>query len=170
MPEQCPTVHASPHCIDVHIHGWGGLQEQLNALSKQGEWEQMGTLIDEATGKAAEGVIITTSLDRDSDVPETRNFIDAFEKRAGFKVDMVAASAHTAIMVAADALKRAGSTDPEALRKAIAATNLKASTGKISFNALGEVMKSVQNQVVKDGNWHRHSVIDDPALLAPPDK
>jgi branched-chain amino acid transport system substrate-binding protein len=28
----------------------------------------------------------------------------------------------------------------------------------------------VQNQVVKDGNWHRHSVIDDPALLAPPDK
>jgi branched-chain amino acid transport system substrate-binding protein len=31
-------------------------------------------------------------------------------------------------------------------------------------------MKSVQNQVVKDGNWHRHSVIDDPALLAPPDK
>jgi branched-chain amino acid transport system substrate-binding protein len=28
----------------------------------------------------------------------------------------------------------------------------------------------VQNQVVKNGNWHRHSVIDDPALLAPPDK
>ncbi|MEJ2477830.1 MAG: hypothetical protein P8Y40_10085, partial [Desulfobacterales bacterium] len=66
--------------------------------------------------------------------------------------------------------KRAGSTDPEALRKAIATTNLKASTGTISFNQLGEVVKSVQNQVVKDGNWHRHSVINDPALLAPPDK
>ncbi len=124
----------------------------------------------EIAGPASEGIIITTSLDRDSDVPETRNFISAFEKKAGFKVDMVAASAHTAIMVAADALKRAGSTEPEALRKAIAETNLKASTGTISFNALGEVMKSVQNQVVKDGNWHRHSVIDDPALLAPPDK
>jgi probable F420-dependent oxidoreductase len=31
----------------LDIHGWGGLQEQLNALSKQGEWETMGTLIDD---------------------------------------------------------------------------------------------------------------------------
>ena len=79
----------------------------------------------EIAGPSSEGIIITTSLDRDSNVPETRNFISAFEKKAGFKVDMVAASAHTAIMVAADALKRAGSSEPEALRKAIAATNLK---------------------------------------------
>ncbi|MCP4631121.1 MAG: ABC transporter substrate-binding protein [bacterium] len=124
----------------------------------------------EIAGASSEGVIITTSLDRDSDVPETRNFISAFEKKAGFKADMVAASAHTAILVAADALKRSGSTDPEAIRKAIAATNLRVSTGTISFNSLGEVLKAVQNQVVKDGNWHRHSVIDDPALLAPPEK
>ena len=124
----------------------------------------------EIAGAASEGVIITTSLDRDSDVPETRNFISAFEKKAGFKVDMVAASAHTAVLVAADALKRSGSTDPAAIRQAIAATNLRVSTGTISFNSLGEVLKAVQNQVVKDGNWHRHSVIDDPALLAPPEK
>ncbi len=124
----------------------------------------------EIAGAAAEGIIITTSLDRDSDVTETKNFISAFEKKAGFKADMVAASAHTAILVAADALKRAGSTDPEAIRKAIATTNLKVSTGTISFNNLGEVMKAIQNQVVKNGNWHRHSVIDDPALLAPPEK
>ena len=122
----------------------------------------------EIAGKAAEGVIITTSLDRDSDVPETKDFIEAFEKKAGFKVDMVAASAHTAIMVVADALKRAGTSDPKTLRDAIAKTDLKVSTGTIKFNKLGEVMKAVQVQVVRDGNWHRHSVIDDPALLAPP--
>jgi branched-chain amino acid transport system substrate-binding protein len=124
----------------------------------------------EIAGASSEGIIITTSLDRDSDVPETKNFISAFENKVGFKADMVAASAHTAILVAADALKRAGSTDPEAIRKSIATTNLKVSTGTISFNNLGEVMKAIQNQVVKNGNWHRHSVIDDPALLAPPDK
>ena len=125
----------------------------------------------EIAGPASEGVMITTSLDRDSTAPETKNFIEAFEKKAGFKADMVAASGHTAVMVAADALKRAGSTDPEALRKAIAETkDLKVSTGVINFNQLGEVMKAVQNQVVKDGNWHHHSVIDDPELLAPPDK
>ena len=28
-------------------HGWGDLQGELNALSKQGEWKQMGTLVDD---------------------------------------------------------------------------------------------------------------------------
>jgi branched-chain amino acid transport system substrate-binding protein len=124
----------------------------------------------EIAGKAAEGVIITTSLDRDSTVPETANFIKAFEKQAGFKADMVAASGHTAVKVAADAIQRAGSTDPAKILAALKNTNLKVSTGTIRFNALGEVMKAVQIQVVKNGNWHHYAVIDDPALLAPPEK
>ncbi|MEE8546315.1 MAG: ABC transporter substrate-binding protein [Alphaproteobacteria bacterium] len=119
-------------------------------------------------GKAAEGVIITTSLDRDSTSPETRDFITAFEKRAGFGADMVAASAHTAIKVAVAAMRRAGSDDPKAIRDAIAATKLSASTGDISFNSLGEVRKAVQVQVVKGGKWRHHSVITDAELLAPP--
>ncbi|MDQ3470491.1 MAG: LLM class flavin-dependent oxidoreductase, partial [Actinomycetota bacterium] len=31
----------------LELHGWGGLQDDLNALSKQGEWVQMGKLIDD---------------------------------------------------------------------------------------------------------------------------
>jgi probable F420-dependent oxidoreductase len=31
----------------LEIHGWGALQDELNALSKQGEWVKMGTLIDD---------------------------------------------------------------------------------------------------------------------------
>ena len=123
----------------------------------------------EIAGPAAEGVIITTSLDRDSDEPETKDFIAAFEKKSGgIKADMVAASAHTAVMVAADAMKRAGSTDPKAVQKALTQTHLKVSTGTISFNKLGEVVKAIQNQIVKDGKWHRHSIIDDADLLKPP--
>ena len=29
----------------LEMHGWGEIQDQLNALSKQGEWDKMGTLI-----------------------------------------------------------------------------------------------------------------------------
>ncbi|MCU1397660.1 MAG: putative oxidoreductase [Acidimicrobiales bacterium] len=29
----------------LELHGWGGLQDQLNALSKQGKWVEMGDLI-----------------------------------------------------------------------------------------------------------------------------
>ncbi len=31
----------------LEMHGWGGLQEQLNGLSKQGKWVEMGNLIDD---------------------------------------------------------------------------------------------------------------------------
>ena len=31
----------------LELHGWGDLQPELNALSKQGEWVKMGELIDD---------------------------------------------------------------------------------------------------------------------------
>jgi len=31
----------------LEAHGWGGLQDELNTLSKQGKWVEMGTLIDD---------------------------------------------------------------------------------------------------------------------------
>lgn len=31
----------------LELHGWGGLQDELNPLSKQGEWVKMGDLIDD---------------------------------------------------------------------------------------------------------------------------
>jgi len=119
-------------------------------------------------GPASEGVIITTSLDRDSDVAETKDFIASFEEKYGQKTDMVAASAHTAVKVLAAALKTSGTTDKAAIRAAISETNLTSSIGQITFNRLGEVQKSVQVQIVKNGEWRYHSVIDDAELLAPP--
>ena len=31
----------------LDLHGWGGIQDELNTLSKQGRWEEMGTIIDD---------------------------------------------------------------------------------------------------------------------------
>ena len=88
----------------------------------------------------------------------------------GKPADMVGASAHTAVLVMAEALRAAGSGDKAALRDAIAAVTIAAATGHISFNGLGEVRKDVQVQIVKDGNWRHYAVISDPALLAPPEE
>lgn len=120
-------------------------------------------------GDAAEGVIITTSLDRDSNAPEARAFIVEYEKFTGHKVDMVAASGHTALNVVIAALRKAGTGNSDAIRNAIAKTQLAASTGHISFNALGEVRKNVQVQIVRDGDFHYHSEIRDQTILAPPE-
>ncbi len=124
----------------------------------------------EIAGPASEGVMITTSLDRDSKNKETIDFISDFSKKAGYPADMVAASAHTAVLVISEALKKSGTIESKSLKDAIANTEITASTGKISFNSLGEVKKDVQVQIVKNGNWHRHSIISDPVLLAPPEK
>ena len=118
---------------------------------------------------AAEGVMITTSLNRDSDNPEMRAFIDAFEAKAGFPADMVAAATHTAVRVMCDAVARAGGEDPDAVREALAATkDFATATGRVSFNALGEIMKDVEIQIVKDGAYRHFARIHDPELLAPP--
>ena len=152
----------------------GPLVSQLRAAGVDqpiiGQEGYDGQKFIEIAGAASEGVMITTSLDRDSNDPTTKSFIDGFSAKAGYPADMVGASAHTAILVLADAISRSGSTDKASLRDAIAATNLKESTGQISFNALGEVKKDVQVQIVRDGNWHHHSVISDNELLAPPSK
>ena len=124
----------------------------------------------EIAGENAEGVIITTSLDRDSSDSNAKAFIEGFSAKAGYPADMVGASTHTAVLVLAAALKQAGTSDKAALRDAIAATSIDAATGNISFNKLGEVRKDVQVQIVKDGNWHHYDVISDPVLLAPPEE
>ena len=31
----------------LELHGWGDLQTELNAMSKQGEWVAMGELVDD---------------------------------------------------------------------------------------------------------------------------
>ena len=120
---------------------------------------------------AAEGVMITTSLDRDSKLPAMRQFIEDYERKFKTPADMVAASVHTAINVAANALSKAGAEDPAKIRDAIAATkDFPVASGRISFNELGEVYKAAQIQVIKGGKFRHYATIDDPDLLAPPTK
>ena len=119
---------------------------------------------------AAEGVIITTSLDRDTKDPEMRAFIDGYEKKYGVAADMVAATTNTAVRVAADAIARAGAEDPLKIRDALRTSKVSTATGVITFNQLGEIAKNVQAQVIKDGKFRHFAVIEDPVLLAPPSK
>lgn len=119
--------------------------------------------------EAAEGVIITTSLDRDTTDPTMRKFIDDYKKRFNVGAEMVAASTHTAVNVLAEAIRKVGIDDPAKLRDAIAATkNLPSAVGTITFNNSREVYKAAQIQVIKGGEFKRFATIDDPVLLAPP--
>ncbi|MCZ2290557.1 MAG: ABC transporter substrate-binding protein [Burkholderiales bacterium] len=124
----------------------------------------------EIAGPASEGTLVTTSLDRDSDAPATKTFLADYRKATGMGADMVAATSYTATLVAIDGLKKTGGKGGAALRDALAAGSYDTPIGKLEFNDLHEVKKDIQVQIVKDKAFHRHSVISDPVLLAPPSK
>jgi branched-chain amino acid transport system substrate-binding protein len=118
---------------------------------------------------AAEGVMITTSLDRDSTSTATRRFIDDYQSKFNAPANMVAACTHTAVTVAAEALRRAGSEEPAKVRNALAGIrDFDVATGRITFNNLGEVRKAAQIEIIKGGAFHHFATIDDPVLLTPP--
>lgn len=83
---------------------------------------------------------------------------DAFKAKTGQDMRTPAVYAYAAVKVIADSLERAKSTDPKAVRDAIAQTSLKTtlfpSTGPISFDSKGEnkgaqaILMQVQNNKV----------------------
>jgi branched-chain amino acid transport system substrate-binding protein len=124
----------------------------------------------EIAGDAAEGVIIATNLDRDDPRPVVQNFLKNYRSAYGHDADMVGASSYDAFMILVDAIKKAG-TDPKAIQKALLETkDYNGLTGKISRFAQGEVVKPVQIQIVKDGQFRRRAIIDDPEIITPPMK
>lgn len=124
----------------------------------------------EIAGAAAEGTLITTSLDRDSTAPATKAFLTNFREATKTGADMVAASSYTAVQVVLEGLAKTGGKGGAALRDAMAAGTYDTPIGQLSFNDLHEVKKDIQVQIVKDKAFHRHSIISDPVLLAPPTK
>jgi len=122
----------------------------------------------ELAGAASEGVIITTDLNRDSDRPMTKKFLEQYKAQYGEDADMVGASAFDAVQVLAYAIKTAGSTDPIKIADAIA--NLKnfedvASGPFLRYTPGREVVRPVGAQIVKDGAFHSFHEFNDEALI-----
>lgn len=123
----------------------------------------------EIGGKAAEGFVIVTNLNRDDPRPDVQAFLEEYEKRYGIQPDMVGASAYDGFMIICDAIKRANSFKGPDIRKAIAETkDYNGLTGEIKgFTAIGEVVKDVQVQIVKEGRFRHFGVVKDLDLITP---
>ena len=124
----------------------------------------------EIAGPAVEGVYIVGGLNRDRDNPELKAYLAEFQKRSGYPGENVGATVYSAIILMADAIKRAGAIDPAKTRDALAATkNFNHLAGElVSFNQLREINMPMNVNVVKDGKFIHHAWIDDLKLLAPP--
>lgn len=88
---------------------------------------------------AVQGMLITQSFLPDSDEPEVRSFVDEFKRRYHGDPIPHAAQAYDTVYIIADAVKRADSTEAEALRDAIrSSSGLNLVTGSPKFDEKGD--------------------------------
>ena len=122
-------------------------------------------------GDAANGVIITTDLNRDDEREIVKWFIKEYTERYKLDPDMVGASTFDAVYILASAIKKAGE-DPKKIRDAVAEVkDFEGLAGLVrGFNKLGEVIKDIQVQKVVNGKFSYFGVIDDLDIITPPEE
>jgi len=121
-------------------------------------WDSEKTL--EIGGDAVEGYYFSTHYAADSDDPHVQEFVKRFQAEYGATPDAMAALGYDTAGILADALARAGTTDGEKLRDAIAATQGFAGvTGKISIDANRNARKDAVVLQIKGGKFHYYRTV-----------
>jgi branched-chain amino acid transport system substrate-binding protein len=93
-------------------------------------------------GAALKNAFISNHYSADNPDPAIQNFVKAYQAKYNAVPDSLAALAYDAAKVLADALKRAGGTDPVKLKDAINATkNFAGVTGSISLDGKRDAVK-----------------------------
>lgn len=106
-------------------------------------------------GQALENTFYSTHYSSEAADPKVQAFVKAYQARYdGQTPDAMAALGYDSAMVLADAIRRAGSTEPSKLREALAATrDFPCVTGKTTLDAGRNASKSAVILTVKDGKF-----------------
>ncbi|WP_233256687.1 ABC transporter substrate-binding protein [Opitutus sp. ER46] len=106
-------------------------------------------------GAAVEGAYFATHFSPEDSAAAVVSFNTRFQKRWGVGSDTLAGLGYDSVMMLADALQRAGTTDAPKLRDALAATkDLVGVTGTITLDAQRNPTKSAVVLQVRGGKFH----------------
>jgi branched-chain amino acid transport system substrate-binding protein len=109
----------------------------------------------EVGGPAAEGVYLTFA--KAPDTPERKNFEETYKKKWGVdSVGSYAYYAYDAGMMVLEAIKKAGTTDPDVLQKTIRSNTWNGVSGPIKFDEKGDRELAHIIWVVKDNKFVPH--------------
>jgi branched-chain amino acid transport system substrate-binding protein len=102
-------------------------------------------------GKAIEGGFFVNHFSKDSQLPAAKKFVADYKAKYNKDPDALAALAYEAAMITVDAIKRAKSSDPKAIRDAMEKTNLETLTGVVKFDQNRNPVKGAVILECKDG-------------------
>jgi branched-chain amino acid transport system substrate-binding protein len=106
-------------------------------------------------GKAIEGAYFSNHFSVDDKSPAVQDFVSKYKQKYNALPDAFAALGYDAAKLLADAITRAGGTDPQKLRDAIASTkNFPGVSGTITINPERNATKSAVILTIKDGAVH----------------
>jgi len=116
----------------------------------------------EIGGDAAEGLTFSTHYDpQGATTPASKQFVDLYEAKYGRAPNAFAALGYDAYMLLVDAIERAGSTDGDAIRDALASTDkFEGVTGWITIDADHNAVKSAVVKTVKDGAFSFLTIVE----------
>lgn len=129
-----PDYYSTVSLIAKQVRNQG---MQIPMLGADG-WDEIAN----NAGDEVVGCYYSNHYSPDADDKEVKDFVSKY--KAKFKVDpnALAALAYDATYILADAIKKAGSTDPKSIRDAMMQTDKKFVTGKIKFNDKRNPVKS----------------------------
>ncbi|HVU34036.1 MAG TPA: ABC transporter substrate-binding protein [Opitutaceae bacterium] len=106
-------------------------------------------------GPAVEGAYFDTHFSPQSRAPEVVAFNERYRRRWGNESDTLAGLGYDSVLMLADAIKRAGTTERARVRDALATTrNLQGVTGTITLDANRNPTKSAVVLQVRNGTFH----------------
>lgn len=133
-----------------------GLTKQIRELGidvpliGEGSWTSDSYL--KLAGPASNGVYGLVEYVYTIPTPINQAFVKEFQAKLKENPSKFAGAAHNAISIAVDAVKRAGSTDPEKIREALTKTDYTGIVGNIKFDAKNQAYgQSVYLALVKNG-------------------
>jgi branched-chain amino acid transport system substrate-binding protein len=108
----------------------------------------------ELGGSTVDGLYTNVSFFADDPDPAVQGYVAEFQRRYNATPNFHAALAYDSIMLLADAIERAGSTDRAAIRDALAETrNFPGLTGGISFTPAGDAAKEYRRLWIDNGRF-----------------
>jgi branched-chain amino acid transport system substrate-binding protein len=129
------------------------------ALAGGDGWD--GSSLIPVGGSAVEGAYFSDHFAVSDTSPLVQSFVAAYKKKYSSAPDAFAALGYDAFKLLVDAIKRAGGTDPEKLRDAIASTkDFPGVSGKITINPERNATKSAVILTIKNGAFDYFKTIE----------
>jgi branched-chain amino acid transport system substrate-binding protein len=117
-------------------------------------WEAPELTEGPGAAEALEGCYFSTHFSPEQDSPKIKQFVAAYQKRFGSVPDAMGALGYDSVLALVDAIKRAGSSDSDKIRDALATVkNLEGVTGITTLDTNRDAQKPAVILEIKGGKF-----------------